>query len=79
MGELMGVRGRALRRAIRRESNLDAAMAVIVVGGDGSFTVIRSDEMDRAEFAQDLVTLAFEQIDELSGVGAPAQWDPTAA
>ena len=75
----MGVRGRVFRRAIRREANLDAALAVIVVHSDRSFTVIRSDELDRDEFAQGLVALAFEQMDEPQGAGAPVQRDPTAA
>lgn len=61
LGRLTGAHRRPFEAAMREETDLDTAQAVIVVAADGSLTLLTAAGLDRAQLAESLVGLAFEQ------------------
>ena len=61
LGRLTGAHRRSFEAAMREETDLGTAQAVIVVAADGSLTLLTAAGLDRAQLAESLVGLAFEQ------------------
>jgi hypothetical protein len=55
----MGKVARAYRRTLRRETNLETAVAVVVLGPGGRYTLIGKVGQDQADISQTLIGIAF--------------------
>lgn len=73
IGRLTGARRRSFEDALREETDLNTAQAVIVVAADGALTLLAAAGLDRARMAESLVVLAFEQQTQVGVAGPVAQ------
>lgn len=67
ISRLTGARRRSFEDALREETDLGTAQAVIVVAEDGSLTLLTAAGLDRAQLAESLVGLAFDQQTRTTG------------
>lgn len=68
-----GSAGRSFEDALRQETDLATAQAVIVVAADGSLTLLGAEGLDRARLAEALVGLAFDQASRTGTGHLPTQ------
>lgn len=73
IGRLTGTRRRSFEEALREETDLNTAQAVVVVAADGSLTLLTAAGLDRAQMAEQLVALAFDQQARVGAAGLPTQ------